>query len=271
MSQILSVDDLVQLKEIILEELNIANNQSDSDSLQRLFQGFAAKRGDFSLFEEQLIRKIITGTENGKLPSEQLRELIIKNNYANNSSNQSVETKRNAVGSIYLNQNENPAILLTVDRKNIRFKKSKIKYTFDINFTEFVVAVDNRNQLIDELRDQIETLRIQIATLESDKNNIRTSIVSVELDNQDLRKTIEELQFSLDETASELQVMELEKQDELIKIQNEAQMLIQDANVLVLQKQSEYDDFKRKVETIFIASDTYDEIVDNFRKIGIGL
>jgi hypothetical protein len=48
-------------------------------------------------------------------------------------------------------------------------------------------------------------------------------------------------------------------------------MLIQDANVLVLQKQSEYDDFKRKVETIFIASDTYDEIVDNFRKIGIGL
>lgn len=271
MSQILSAEELIELKEVIFQELDLANNSYETDNIQRLMQGFAAKRGDFSLFEEKLIRKVITGNENGKLPSEQLRELIIKNTYLLNQTNDNLEIKRNAVGSIYLNFNEPSPLLLTVDAKVTKFKKTKVKYTFDINFKEFVINVDNTNAIIEELRDQIETLKNQVSILESDKNNIRTSIVSVELDNEELKKTIEELQLALDETVGDIQSIEISKQEEIIKIQQEAQVLIENATQLLASKDAEFNDLKSKIELIFLTSTTYDDIIEKFKKIGVGL
>lgn len=271
MSQILSPDDLLQLKEAILEELQIINGDIPSDEVQKLLLGFASKRGDFSLFEEQLVRKIITGNENGKLPSEQLREQIIRNNYLLNNVSIEQEISRNAKGSIIFDKSKSLPIFLTVDRSNLRFKKSKIKYTFDVNFSEFLINVNNTDELIDQLKDQIENLKNKIATLELDKTTIKTTLTSVELDNTDLRNNIDELNQLLEETSLEFQELEISKQDEINLIQNEAQALILDATNRLAEKQTEFALFKNKVELIFTVSKTYEEIVESFKKLGIGV
>lgn len=271
MSQILSADDLLQLKEIILEELQIINGELPGDEVQRLLFGFASKRGDYSLFEETLVRKIITGDENGKLPSEQLREVIIRNSFLSNNLNVNQEITRNSKGAIYFNKNNPSPILLTVDRSNLRFKKSKIKYIFDLNFSEFVVNINSTDELIDQLKDQIENLKNKIAVTESDKETIKTALSSVELDNSDLRNEIDELQNLLQESLIDLQDLELTTQEEIIGIQSEAQQLILDANEKLLQKETEFLAFKNKVEIIFTVSSTYEEIIENFKKIGIGI
>lgn len=270
MSQILSPDDLLQLKEAILEELQIINGDIPSDEIQKLLLGFASKRGDFSLFEEQLVRKIITGDENGKLPSEQLREQIIRNNYLLNATSTQESITRNAKGGIVFDKSISSPIFLTVDRANLRFKKSKIKYTFDINFSEFLINVNNTDELIDQLKDQIENLKNKIAILETDKSTIKTTLTSVELDNVDLRNNIDELNQLLEESSIEFQELEVSKQEEINLIQNEAQALILDATNRLAEKQTEFTLFKNKVELIFTVSKTYEEIIENFKKIGIG-
>lgn len=270
MSQILSADDLLQLKEIILEELQIINGELPGEEVQRLLLGFASKRGDYSLFEEQLVRKIITGDENGKLPSEQLREVIIRNTFLSNNLNVNQEIARNSRGAIYFDKNNPAPILLTVDRSNLRFKKSKIKYVFDLNFSEFVVNVNSTEELIDQLKDQIENLKNKIAVTESDKETIKTALSSVELDNSDLRNEIDELQNLLQESLIDLQDLEITTQEEITTIQSEAQALILDASEKLLQKETEFLTFKNKVEIIFTVSNTYEEIIENFKKIGVG-
>lgn len=270
MSQILSPDDLLQLKEAILEELQILNGDIPADEIQKLLLGFASKRGDFSLFEEQLVRKIITGDENGKLPSEQLREQIIKNNYLLNDTGVEQDVERNGKGSIIFDRSKSTPIFLTIDRSNLRFKKSKIKYTFDINFSEFIISTNNTDELIDQLRDQIENLKNKIATLDSDKLTIKTTLTSVELDNRDLRNNIDELSQLLEQSSIEFQDLEISTQDQINIIQSEAQALILDATNKLAQKETEFSVFKNKVELIFTVSKTYEEIVENFKKIGIG-
>lgn len=270
MSQILSQEDLLQLKQAIVEELEIINGEIPGDEVQKLLLGFASKRGDFSLFEEQLVRKIITGDENGKLPSERLREQIIKNNYLLTNVNTQTDIKRNSKGSIVFDKKIQTPILLTVDRSNLRFKKSKIKYTFDINFSEFVINTNNTAELIDQLKDQIENLKNKIATLESDKETIRLSLTSVELDNADLRLSIDELNSLIEESSANIQELEISTQEEINRIQQEAQTLILDANNKLIEKETEFSTFKNKVDIIFTVSKTYEEIVENFKKIGIG-
>lgn len=271
MSQILSPEDLVQLKEIILEELQILNGGIPSDEVQRLLLGFASKRGDYSFFEEQLIRKIITGDENGKLPSEELRELIIKNNFLNNPTSTQQDPPRNGKNAIYIDKNNPSSLFLVVDRSNLRFKKSKIRYVFDVNFSEFLINVRSTDEIIDQLKDQIETLKNRLAISESDKQTIKTAIQSLELDNFDLRTDIDELRGLLEESSIEIQNLELTTQDEISKIQQEAQDLIITANQKMVEKETEYIAFKNKVDLIFTVSNTYEEIIDNFKKIGIGV
>jgi hypothetical protein len=270
MSQILSQEDLLQLKQAIMEELEIINGEIPGDEIQQLLLGFASKRGDFSIFEEQLVRKIITGDENGKLPSERLREQIIKNNYLINNLNVQPDIKRNSKGAIFFDKKNQQPIFLTVDRSNLRFKKSKVKYTFDINFSEFLINVNNTDELIDQLKDQIENLKNKVSILESDKETIRVALKSVELDNIDFKQSISELENLLQQTTSDIQDLEVSTQDEINLIQQEAQQLILDANTKLTEKEAEFSLFKNKVDIIFTVSRTYEEIVENFKKIGIG-
>lgn len=271
MSQILSQEDLLQIKQAIIEELEIINGQIPNDEIQKLLLGFASKRGDFSLFEEQLVRKIITGDENGKLPSEQLREQIIKNNYLLNNTSEVKEIKRNSKGAIYYDKKNQEPILLTVDRSNFRYKKSKVKYTFDIKFSEFIVNFVNTDEIIEQLKDQIENLKNKIATLETDKESIKVSLVSVELNNIDLKTSIDELNSLLAESSINFQELEVSTQEKINTIQSEAQNLILEASGKLVETQTEFNIFKNKVDIIFTVSKTYEEIVDNFKKIGVGI
>lgn len=270
MSQVLSPEDLLQLKQAIMEELELLNNQVQGDELQQLLLGFASKRGDFSIFEEQLIRKIITGNENGKLPSESLREKIIKNNYIVNNVNIQEDLVRNSKGSIFYDKAKTTPIFLTVDSANLRFKKSKIKYTFDINFSEFIINPNNTQELIDQLKDQIETLKNQLAVNETDKETLKSTLKAIELDNQDLKFLIEDLQTSIADATLNMQELEQSTQEQITSIQKQAQDLILTANTKLAEKESEYINFKNKVELIFTVSKTYEDILENFKKIGIG-
>jgi hypothetical protein len=272
MSQVLSADDLLQIKEVLMEELNIMNGEGPSNETDRLLSGFAAKRADFSVFEEQLIRRIITNDVNGKLPSELLREQIIKNIFATNNKSGMDGIKRNAAGAIKIDNTVGvpSPVLLTLDTVTTRYKKAKIKYVFDVTFSEFVVNVDNSAEIIEQLKEQIESLKNKMSLLETDKTNFKDVILGLEIDNASFRDEINALQQSISEEALGLATQEQDRQEELRKIQEEAQRLVVDATTRLTQKESEFAEFKAKVEMVFIASNTYEEIIENFKKIGIG-
>jgi hypothetical protein len=270
MSQIFTADDLLQIKEVILEELNILNGQGPSSDIDQLLSGFAAKRADFSIIEEQLIRRIVTNDVNGKLPSELLRERIVQNIFASNDKSGMDGIKRNAAGSIKLDARTQTPILLTADTSSQRYKKSKIRYVFDVSFSEFVVTSNNTAELLEQLKEQVESLKNKMALLETDKANFKDVILGLEVDNATLREEISALQQAASDEALDLATLEESKQEELQKIRDEAQNLVLDANTRLTQKESEFAEFKAKVEIVFVVSRTYEEIIENFKKIGIG-
>jgi hypothetical protein len=270
MSQLFTADDLLQIKEVILEELNIINGQGPTTDMDQLMAGFAAKRADFSILEEQLIRRIVTNDVNGKLPSELLRERIVQNIFAANDKTTIDGIKRNAAGSIKLDSRNQSLTLLTVDTSSQRYKKSKIRYVFDVSFSEFIVSTNNTAELIEQLKEQVESLKNKISLLETDKANFKDVILSLEVDNTTLRDEITALQQAIADEALDLATLEESKQQELQKIREEAQTLVLDANTKLTQKESQFAEFKSKVELVFIISNTYEEIIDNFKKIGVG-
>lgn len=270
MSQLFTADDLLQIKEVIMEELDLMKLNNSSDDADALLSGFAAKRSDFSILEEQLIRRIITNDVNGKLPSEQLRERIVRNISMSNNTAVESTVKRNSTGMVLLEPNPNEPGILTVDSGTTRYKKAKIRYIFDVNFSEFVVEVNNTDELIEQLKEQIESLRNKSALLDTDKANFKDTIRVLEVDNVTLKNEIVALESSIQELSSNVASLEQSKQEEIQTVTQEAQTLVVDANAKIAQKEAEFVEFKSKVEMVFISSNTYEEIITNFKKIGIG-
>lgn len=272
MSQIFTADDLLQIKEVLLEELAIANGEIPPDELTQLLTGFASKRADFSALEEQLIRRIVTNDVNGKLPSESLREKIVLNTFAQNNATPRELMPRNSAGSLKLdfNNSAQSGIILSVKLTSPRYKKSKVKYAFDTNFSEFIVNPDNSAELIEQLKEQIESLKNKLSLLETDKTNYKDILLNLEIDNSTLREEIAALNATASESVLDTIDAEDSRQEELEKIRQEAQNLVLQATEKLTQKESDFAQFKSKVELIFVVSKTYEEIVENFKKIGIG-
>jgi len=243
----LSVDQIRLLKKVIEEEVAIQYGAVSNYLPDQLSLGFIKRRLELSDYEEVLLRIIITGSEDGKLPSEQLRDKIILTNLSNQTQ---LDVKRNNVGSVILKLDSNPNLIVKTDVDKI--KLSKLRYVYNLNFSELLNSTDSLEDLIALLRQEILDLKAKLSQSENQNENLRFAIRELETEITDLNSLIVELETRVTDLQDQVLTLTEEHQLEIQRLLEDArlqvQILQQERDALEIQKNQEINDLKSKID-----------------------
>ena len=244
---ILTVNQINLLKKIIEEEVAIQYGSTSNYIQEQLSLGFIKKRLELSDYEEILLRLILTGSETGKLPSEQLRDKIIVNKI---KANDSIEINRNNAGSILLKIDTNPNLIINTEIGKI--KLSKLRYVYNLNFSELLNTTANLEDLIAQLRQEIADLKSKLSQAENQNENFRLSIKELENQITELNLLITDLETQVSGLQSQISQLseDYKAQIDQLLLDAKAQLdaLRQEKDNLEKQKNEQIRDLQGKID-----------------------
>jgi hypothetical protein len=244
---ILTVNQINLLKKIIEEEVAIQYGSTSNYIQEQLSLGFIKKRLELSDYEETLLRLILTGSETGKLPSEQLRDKIIVSKI---KANDSVEINRNNAGSILLKIDTNPNLIINTEVGKI--KLSKLRYVYNLNFSELLNTTTNLEDLIAQLRQEIADLKSKLSQAENQNENFRLSIKELENQITELNLLITDLETQVSGLQSQISQLseDYKAQIDQLLLDAKAQLdaLRQEKDNLEKQKNEQIRDLQGKID-----------------------
>lgn len=243
----LNVDQIRLLKKVIEEEVSIQYGAISNYVPEQLSIGFIKRRLDISDYEELLLRVIITGTEDGKLPSEQLRDKIILSRLSNDVD---LDVKRNNVGSIILKLDTNPNLIVKTNVDKI--KLSKLRYVYNLNFSELLNSTSSLEDLIALLKQEITDLKSKLRQSENQNENLRFAIRELETQITEFTSLISELELRVAELQEQITDITEEHQKEIQRVLEDArlqlELLQQQKDALEKQKNDEINSLKGKID-----------------------
>ena len=243
----LNVNQINLLKKIIEEEIAIQYGSTSNYIQEQLSLGFIKRRLELSDYEEMLLRVIVTGSETGKLPSEQLRDKIILSKL---DTNQNLDIKRNNAGSVLLKIDLNPSLIVSNNTEKI--KLSKLKYVYNLNFSELLNTTTNLEDLIAQLRQEIADLKSRLNQSENQNENLRVSIKELESQIGELNVLIVELETQVADLQGQITQLSEDYKNQINHLLEEARIqldaLMEEKNNLEKQKNEEIQRLQGKID-----------------------
>ena len=243
----LNVNQINLLKKIIEEEIAIQYGSTSNYIQEQLSLGFIKRRLELSDYEEMLLRVIVTGSETGKLPSEQLRDKIILSKL---DTNQNLDIKRNNAGSVLLKIDLNPSLIVSNNTEKI--KLSKLKYVYNLNFSELLNTTTNLEDLIAQLRQEIADLKSRLNQSENQNENLRVSIKELESQIGELNVLIVELETQVADLQGQITQLSEDYKNQINQLLEEARIqldaLMEEKNNLEKQKNEEIQRLQGKID-----------------------
>lgn len=244
---ILTVEQINLIKRVIEEEVSIQYGSVSNYIPEQLVLGFIGNRLELGDYEEALLRFVVTGDENGKLPSEQLRDKIILTKL---KTDEDLDIKRNNIGSILLKIDSNPNLIIKTDIEKI--KLSKLRYVYNLNFSELLNTRSSLEDLIAQLKQEIADLKSRLRQSENQNENLRFAIRELESQITDLNSLIVELETRVADLQEQILEMSEEHRKEIEQILNDAKAQLEALRVekdnLEKQKNEEIDSLKAKID-----------------------
>lgn len=244
---ILTVEQINLIKRVIEEEVSIQYGSVSNYIPEQLVLGFIGNRLDLGDYEEALLRFVVTGDENGKLPSEQLRDKIILTKL---KTDDDLDIKRNNIGSILLKIDTNPNLVIKTDVEKI--KLSKLRYVYNLNFSELLNTRSSLEDLIAQLKQEIADLKSRLRQSENQNENLRFAIRELESQITDLNSLIVELETRVADLQEQILEMSEEHRKEIEQILNDAKIQLDalrtEKDNLEKQKNEEIDSLKAKID-----------------------
>lgn len=243
----LNVDQIRLLKRVIEEEVSIQYGAISDYVPEQLSIGFIKRRIDLSDYEETLLRVILTGNEDGKLPSEQLRDKVILSRLSTDSD---LNIKRNNVGSILLKLDTNPNLIVKTNVDKIKI--SKLRYVYNLNFSELLNATSSLEDLVALLKQEIADLKSKLRQSENQNENLRFAIRELETQITEFNSLILELESRTADLQGQISELTQEHQQEIQRLLEEARvqsvLLQQQRDELEKQKNDEINSLKSKID-----------------------
>jgi hypothetical protein len=229
----LTAEQIQLLKKVIEEEVAIQYGAISNYIPEQLRMGYIYRRLDITDYQETLLRIILTGSENGTLPSESLRNKLITSKI---ESGQDLNIKRNNAGSVILKIDLDPSLIVptTVDK----IKLAKIRYVYNLNFSELLNTTTALEDLIAQLKQEISDLKAKLAQAENQNENFKISIGELETQIQELTSLTEELQLTIGDLQNQISTLSEEHQKEI-------QQLLADAKTQLDILRTEKDNLER--------------------------